>query len=214
MGASADKKSPLPKQRVMLSHAITPVLKAGSFLNTTPTQHPHGSLSVSSQTMTKDKLEFPIQPFLWDRRMWQWTWCLLYYLQSSCLHRAPSNAKPRRGLCLYTCPCLAPTQKALQDPPPHYSPRFAAPMTLLGIFKGASLTLRHCRFFFRPAKLCSIYRIRASSNARETGQMSLHRCISLLLTFTLPFPFTNSAGREREQRFKGRQYRSIFNHLL
>lgn len=152
MGASADKKSPLPKQSVMLSHAITPVLKAGSFLNTTPTQHPHGSLSVSSQTIKKDKPEFPVQPFLWDRRMWHWTWCLLYYLQSSYLHRAPSNAKPRRGLCLYTCPCLAPTQKALQDPPPHYSPRFAAPMTLLGIFKRAFLTLRHCRFFFSSCK--------------------------------------------------------------
>lgn len=81
--------------------------------------------------------------------------------------------------------------------------------------KAAFLTLRHCRYiFFCPAELWSIYRIRASSNARETGQMSLHRCISLLLTFTLPFPFTNSAGREREQRFKGRQYRNIFNHLL
>lgn len=97
----------------------------------------------------------------------------------------------------------------------HHTPHcFAAPLTLLGIFKSSFFNPKTLQIFFCPAKLCSIYRIRASSNARETGQMSLHRCTSLLLTFTLPLLFTNSAGREREQRFKGRQYRNIFNHLL
>lgn len=94
------------------------------------------------------------------------------------------------------------------------SPCFAAPLTALGIFKSSFFSPKTSQIFFCPAKLCSIYRIRASSNTRETGQMSLHRCLGLLLTFTLPFPFTNSAGREREQRFKGRQCRNILNHLL
>lgn len=94
-------------------------------------------------------------------------------------------------------------------PPPH-SLCFAAPCRLLGIFKSSFFNPKTSQIFLCPAKLCGIYRIRASSNARETGQMSLCRCISLLLTFTLPLPFTNSAGREREQRFKERQYRNIF----
>lgn len=78
MGASADKKPSLPKQRAMLSHVITQILKADSFLNACPTLHPNLSfLSVLTKDLRKDKSEFPVQPFLWDRRRWHWTRCLL-----------------------------------------------------------------------------------------------------------------------------------------
>lgn len=101
MGASADQKPPLPKQ----SDAFTcnnP--SSGSWLFSKHLPHiapPPLTSSVLTKDLTKHKSEFPVQPFLWDRRRWHWTWCLLLLQQGSCLHRAPSNAhKPRTGLSL------------------------------------------------------------------------------------------------------------------
>lgn len=63
---------------------------------------------------------------------------------------------------------------------------------------------------FCPAKLCSISRSRASSNARDSRHMSLHRCIALLLTFTPPFPITNSGGRQKGMEIKRKAIQEHF----
>lgn len=130
--------------------------------------------------------------------------------KAGCLHRAPSNAhKSRRGSPSVPIHAWHPHKQHCKTPTTF--PMLCSTLqTLLGIFKSSVFNPKTSQILLCPAKLCGIYRIRASSNARETGQMSLHRRISLLLTFTLPLPFTNSAGREREQRFKERQYRNIF----